>query len=181
MNKLNDVLDFWFSDDVRAKWWLKSDAFDAEITAKFSALHSEILSNDISTYLLSACDALAAIIVLDQFSRNMFRDTPMSFASDALCLNMAKQAIDKGFDKELSDEQVALMYMPFMHSENLVDHEIALKLFASREALQYNLNFEKQHKVIIDQFGRYPHRNAILGRVSTTEELEFLKQPGSSF
>jgi uncharacterized protein (DUF924 family) len=123
---------------------------------------------------------LAEIIVLDQFSRNMFRDTAMGFAQDGLALVLAQEAVSQGVDQELSLTQRAFLYMPFMHSESLVIHDLAVKFF-SQQGMEGNLDFEFRHKAIIEQFGRYPHRNAVLGRQSTPEELEFLKQPGSAF
>ena len=118
--------------------------------------------------------------MLDQFSRNMFRDSPMSFAQDSLALMLAQEAVFHGMDKTLPIEQRSFLYMPYMHSESLAIHEIAVELF-SQPGLEFNLDFELKHKVIIQNFGRFPHRNAILHRQSTPAELEFLKHPGSSF
>ena len=120
---------------------------------------------------------LAEIIVLDQFSRNNYRDTPMSFASDTLALVLAQEAISVKAEQSLNDNMRSFLYMPFMHSESEVIHTVATSLFKTQD----NYNFELRHKEIIDRFGRYPHRNAILGRVSSSEEIEFLQQPGSSF
>ncbi len=118
--------------------------------------------------------------MLDQFSRNMFRDQPESFASDAQALVLAQEAVSLKADQELNKQQKTFLYMPYMHSESLKVHEQAVKLF-TENAIQENLDFEIRHKVIIERFGRYPHRNAILGRESTQAELEFLQQPGSGF
>lgn len=178
---LQSVIDFWFSLAVKEKWWDKDDEFDAEIKDKFLRLHQKLASEGLSEYLFSAQDALAVVIVLDQFSRNMFRDEPQAFAYDNKALNFAALAIDKGLDKDLNDEQVAFLYMPYMHSENLADHGIAVKLFSSRAGLAENLKFEFAHKEIIERFGRYPHRNKVLDRPSTAKEIEFLKEPNSSF
>jgi len=123
---------------------------------------------------------LAEIIVLDQFSRNLYRDSPRAFAQDALALALAQEAISLKLDQQLSPEQRSFLYMPFMHSESQIIHEFALKLF-QRLGNPENLDFEKKHKIIIERFGRYPHRNQILGRQSSAEELEFLTQPNSSF
>ena len=125
-------------------------------------------------------DALAEIIILDQFSRNIYRDSPRAFAYDTLALVLAQEAIRRKFDDELKVKQRAFLYMPFVHSESAELHEIALFLF-DKPGLEDNFNYEIRHKEIIDRFGRYPHRNEILGRKSTAEELEFLAQPGSSF
>ena len=176
------VIPFWFSDEVKEKWWIKSADFDAEIREKFLPLYEQMKDGIPSECLVSGEAYLTSIIVLDQFSRNMFRDTPKAFATDSLALELAKEACRKGVDADLSDEQVAFLYMPFMHSENEDDQEDAIRLFASRPYLEEkNLSFAHAHKKIIDRFGRYPHRNEILGRESTQEEIEFLKEPNSSF
>ena len=118
--------------------------------------------------------------MLDQFSRNIHRDTAEAFANDALALALAQEAVARGCDRELPPVERAFLYLPWMHSESALIHEEALRLFAA-PGLEKNLDFERRHKAIIDRFGRYPHRNAVLGRASTADELEFLKQPGSSF
>jgi len=130
-----------------------------------------------------ACDPLgrlAEIILIDQFSRNIFRDTPEAFSADAVALVLAQEAIAAGADQQLETKERAFLYMPYMHSESRAIHEQAAQLF-DQPGLEYNLEFEHKHKVIIDRFGRYPHRNAILGRTSTAEELDFLEGPDSSF
>jgi uncharacterized protein (DUF924 family) len=124
---------------------------------------------------------LAVIIVLDQFSRNLHRDRPEAFAQDTLARRLTHEAVAAGADRALLPEQRAFLYMPLMHSESASDHKEATRLFGSDPALADNLKFEKQHKAIIDRFGRYPHRNEILGRESTAEERAFLEQPGSRF
>jgi uncharacterized protein (DUF924 family) len=143
-------------------------------------LHHQASVNELFDWRESAIGSLAEIIVLDQFSRNIYREKPAAFACDALALALAQAAIAKGFDKELTDEQRVFLYMPFMHSESKLIHKEAVKLYKAL-GIQNNLDFEYQHKAIIDRFNRYPHRNKILGRDSTKEELEFLKQPNSGF
>ena len=128
----------------------------------------------------SAEGCLAEIIVLDQFSRNLFRDMPESFAFDALALALAQSAVAAGVDRQMPPEQRAFFYMPYMHSESAAVHDEALRLFSDL-GIESQLGFELRHKAIIDQFGRYPHRNAILRRPSTAAELAFLQQPGSRF
>ena len=123
---------------------------------------------------------MAEIIVLDQFSRNLFRDSPAAFAQDALALALAQETVAQGLDLKLAPEQRSFLYMPYMHSESAKIHQIGLELF-KQLGNPINLEFEQKHKVIIDRFGRYPHRNAVLGRTSTAEELEFLTKPNSSF
>lgn len=174
------VLDFWFAPDTKEKWFAKSDEFDLEIETQFGHTLEQALQCELWTWRESIQGRLAEIIVLDQFSRNIYRDHPASFAQDPLALALAQEAIHLGLDIDLPAEQRIFLYMPFMHSESKIIHIQALKLFEAL-AIPVNLDFEKKHKVIIDRFGRYPHRNEILGRESTPEELEFLKQPNSSF
>ena len=174
------VLDFWFKEIDQQKWWVKDESFDELIRQRFIAVYQSAIRCELSSWRDSAAGRLAEIIVLDQFSRNMFRDTAMAFAQDGLALILAQEAVLQGADQELPLSQKIFLYMPFMHSESLVIHEQAVKLF-SQQGMEYNLDFEFRHRTIIEQFGRYPHRNAILGRQSTPKELEFLKQPGSTF
>lgn len=175
-----EVLHFWFSELEPKQWWIKDEKLDALIKTRFAKIHAEANAGELFSWRTTPLSSLAEIIVLDQFSRNIYRDAPQSFASDSLALALAQFAISKGFDAPLPPEQRGFLYMPFMHSESKIIHEEAVKLF---EALgnESSLEFEHKHKAIIDRFGRYPHRNSILGRNSTPEELEFLQQPGSSF
>lgn len=175
-----DVINFWF-EEIEPKQRFKKDLeFDQLIKDRFGDLHDRANRGLLYTWREHPLDALAEIIVLDQFSRNMYRDTPGAFASDTLALVLAQEAVRRKLDAELNSSQKCFLYMPFMHSESAEIHEIALFLF-DQEGLEDNYNYEVKHKEIIDRFGRYPHRNAILGRESTEEELEFLSQPGSSF
>jgi uncharacterized protein (DUF924 family) len=167
-----DVLKFWFEEIQPTQRWKKDPAFDLLIFDRFSAVHASANRGELYTWRTTAQGRLAEIIVLDQFSRNMFRDKPESFASDALALVLAQEAIAIGADAELSSEQCAFLYMPYMHSESLIIHELAVPLFEKAGSLE----FELKHKHIIEQFGRYPHRNAILRRESTEAELEFMKK-----
>lgn len=175
-----DILDFWFNQLTPEQWWAKDDQLDAEISQRFSAIHHKAARCELFEWRIAAKGRLAEIIILDQFSRNIFRDTPQAFANDALALALAQEALTVAADKALSSNERAFLYMPFMHSESAEIHQIAVALF-STPGLENNLDFELQHQAIITRFGRYPHRNNILGRESTAEELEFLKQPGSSF
>tara|TARA_B110000483_G_C18088329_1_gene500938 strand:- start:557 stop:1096 length:540 start_codon:yes stop_codon:yes gene_type:complete len=175
-----DVIQFWFEDIEPKQRFIKDLEFDELLRAKFGETHHLATQGLLYAWREHALDALAEIIVLDQFSRNMFRDTPKAFETDTLALVLAQEAIRKKFDKELDNSRRAFLYMPFMHSESKEIHDIALFLF-DQPGLEDNFNFEVKHKNIIDRFGRYPHRNEILGRESTAEELEFLSQPGSSF
>lgn len=174
------ILDFWFKEVDPKQWWAKDTAFDQLIKQRFSKVYEQATRGELFGWRTSAEGRLAEIIVLDQFSRNMFRDSPESFAQDTLALVLAQEAISSGADKLIPIEQRSFLYMPFMHSESLIIHEQAVKLFG-QPGLEYNLDFELKHKVIIEKFGRYPHRNEILKRSSTEAELEFLRQPDSSF
>ncbi|ANF83033.1 hypothetical protein A3K93_13115 [Acinetobacter sp. NCu2D-2] len=175
-----DILKFWFSTETEPHWFAKSIEFDQKLTSQFGQVLAQAAQAELWSWRKSAEGRLAEIIVLDQFSRNIYRDTAQAFAQDGLALALAQEAISLKLDQQLSPEQRSFLYMPFMHSESKLIHEFALKLF-QRLGNETNLEFEKKHKVIIDRFGRYPHRNAILGRESTPDEIEFLKQPNSSF
>lgn len=174
------VIDFWFNELEAKQWFQKDTQLDALITTRFSAIHRQAAAGELFAWREHALGSLAEIIVLDQFSRNIFRQQPESFAYDSLALVLAQFAISKGMDKALSQTQRSFLYMPFMHSESKLIHNEAVRLFTSLDNAT-NLEFENQHKAIIDRFGRYPHRNAILGRASTNEEITFLQQPNSGF
>ena len=176
----DDVLSFWFDEIEPSKWWVKDADFDSLIADKFLALHAQANRCELFEWRKTARGRLAEIIVLDQFSRNIFRDSAKAFLSDSLALALSQEAISLGKHNELNEIERSFIYMPYMHSESSAIHEVAMVLF-SREAAATNLEFERRHKAIIDKFGRYPHRNPILGRQSTAEELMFLEQPGSSF
>ncbi|MDE3023671.1 MAG: DUF924 domain-containing protein [Pseudomonadota bacterium] len=178
--KPEDVLSFWFDEVTPGQWWAKSEDFDRCIETRFGELFCSATRCELYKWRESVKGRLAEIIVLDQFSRNIHRDSPESFTHDPLALALAQMAVADKIDQELDPAHRAFLYMPYMHSESSRIHEVALILF-SLPGLESNLDFELRHKEIIDRFGRYPHRNAILGRVSTTEETEFLKMSGSSF
>jgi uncharacterized protein (DUF924 family) len=180
MMTANEILNFWFQEINPKLWFTKDPAFDEQVRARFLTLHAQ--ANRCETFLWRKTPEgrLAEILVLDQFPRNMFRDQPAAFASDSLALALSQEAVAQGCDRQMTLQQKIFLYMPHMHSESSLVHEQAVKLF-TQPGLESNLDFEMRHKKIIDRFGRFPHRNAILGRVSTAEELEFLKQPGSGF
>ena len=175
-----DILSFWFAPETQPNWFAKSDQFDQSLKEKFGDILEQVSRAELWSWRKNADGRLAEILVLDQFSRNIFRDTPRAFAQDSLALALAQEAISQDLDKQLSPDQRSFLYMPFMHSESKLIHEFALKLF-QRLGNPENLEYEIKHKIIIDRFGRYPHRNQILGRESTEEELSFLTQPDSSF
>jgi uncharacterized protein (DUF924 family) len=174
------VIDFWFEALTPAQWFKKDAELDRTISKRFGALHAQAARCECYAWRQTAQGRLAEIIVLDQFSRNIHRDDARAFATDALALALAQEAVGAGSDAELTSVQRAFLYMPYMHSESVAIHELAMQLF-DQPGLENNYDFEVRHKAIIDRFGRYPHRNAFLGRASTDEELAFLKEPGSSF
>ena len=176
----NEIIQFWFDEIEPKQWWVKDEAFDAMILDRFLSTHQQAMQGDLYTWRTTPLGRLAEIIVLDQFSRNMFRGQAESFASDALALCLAQTAVACDAQKSLKGKQISFLYMPFMHSESKSIHQVAERLFSEPEVIG-NKDFELKHKAIIDKFGRYPHRNEILGRTSTEQELSFLKQPHSSF
>ena len=176
----NDILLFWFEEIEPANWWIKDFQFDGMITKRFTDVHRAATCCELFPWRITPEGRLAEIIILDQFSRNMFRDTALSFAADPLALALAQEAISVGADIKLNQSQRSFLYMPFMHSESLVVHDVAVKLY-TKNGSQNSLDFELKHRGIIQKFGRYPHRNSILGRTSTQSELEFLTQANSSF
>lgn len=175
-----DILHFWFNELTPVQWWKSDEKVDADIKRRFSDIHAKAARCELFDWRMAAKGRLAEIIILDQFSRNIFRNDAQSFANDSLALALAQEALAVGADKALSPVERSFLYLPFMHSESAEIHQVAVILYTEL-GIAENLDFEFKHKEIIDRFGRYPHRNKILGRESTPEEIEFLKQPGSSF
>ena len=176
----NDVIQFWFEDIDHQLWWEKNSDFDQLIRDRFLTLHQQAASGELFQWRESALGCLAEIIILDQFSRNMFRDTAQSFSYDGQALVLAQTAIARGIDKQLTSPQRSFLYLPFMHSESLIIHQQAEVLYKAH-GVAANLEFELKHKRIIEQFSRYPHRNIILNRHSTEQEIAFLTQQNSHF
>ena len=175
-----EVLKFWFDDIDRSKWWVKDADFDNRIRSLFTPIHTAAKCGELFEWRATAKGRLAEIIVLDQFSRNMFRDSPLAFACDSIALVLAQEAISANADSQLDSSERMFLYLPFMHSESLKIHEFAVELYKNN-GLTDALESEIQHKAIIEKFGRYPHRNKVLGRTSTPAEVKFLQQPNSSF
>lgn len=175
-----DIISFWFSEITPKDWFKKSDTFDQLIYQRFSTVYEAAIQNELYQWRETAEGCLAEIIVLDQFSRNMFRDSPKAFEFDSLAVSLTQSAIIRELDHQLAVDKRKFLYMPLMHSESLLVHEQALQMF-SQQGLEDNYDYEVRHRDIIKQFGRYPHRNKILGRKSTKQEEAFLTQPGSSF
>ncbi|WP_148873945.1 DUF924 family protein [Serratia marcescens] len=174
------VIDFWFDEIEPVMWFKKDDDFDRLLHRRFGEIWRAAATGELAHWRDTVEGRLAEVIVLDQFSRNLFRGTPQSFACDGMALILAQEAIRSGECERLSREQRGFLYLPFMHSESPLIHQQALVLYTELNNGD-QLEFELRHKAIIDRFGRYPHRNAILGRISTPEEEAFLQQPGSGF
>ena len=174
------ILRFWFEELTPSQWWVKDEQLDRLIAERFSDIHIKATQSELYGWRKTAEGRLAEIIVLDQFSRNIYRDTPQSFSNDPLALSLSQEAVRIGADKNAPAFKRPFFYLPYMHSESKAIHEIAVDLYTSLGD-EDNLAFELKHKSIIDRFGRYPHRNNILGRTSSKEELAFLTEPSSSF
>ena len=198
-SRIDDVLDFWFGpldadgcadSEHSARWWKKDPDMDEEIRRRFGELHGAIRAGELDDWLADPRGRLAQVIVLDQFSLKMFRGTPASFASDPRALQLALEGLDRGDDRALPRDQRFFLYMPLMHSEELAMQDRMVGLFeallaeappALREKTAGFVKYAGMHRDIIRRFGRFPHRNAILDRASTPEEVAFLEQPGSGF
>ncbi len=180
------MLDFWFGAPIsrergrpRKQWFQKSEPFDAEIRRRFLATWERAARGEFARWQATPLATLALVVTLDQFPRNMFRGTARAFASDSLALAAARETIAREFDRLLSPVERSFVYLPFAHAEDLAAQRRSLVLFHASD--RENVESARRHYEIIARFGRFPHRNAVLGRESTTEEIEFLKQPGSSF
>lgn len=175
-----DVLSFWFQE-IEPKFWFASDKdFDELIRQRFLEAMQQAAVGELYAWRATAAGRLAEIIVLDQFSRNVYRNTPQAFALDPLALVLSQEAVASGALNSLNPTQRGFLLLPYMHSESRQIHVAAEALF-KEFAPSGSYDYELRHKAIIDRFGRYPHRNDVLGRTSTPEELEFLMQPGSRF
>ena len=175
-----DILHFWFDELTEKQHFVKDAALDEMIRTRFGATLEAATQCELFAWRATPTGRLAEIIVLDQFSRNVYRDTPRAFAQDALALALAQELVASGQDQLLSTAERRFAYMPYMHSESALIHAQAVQLF-TQPGLEDGLSFELRHQVIIDRFGRFPHRNTLLGRASTAEETAFLSEPGSSF
>ena len=183
----DEILAFWFGEkphQPRDAWFRKDDAFDREIRERFAAVLAAGIAGAFGEWCTSAAGSLARVVLLDQLPRNAFRGTPEQFAGDPGALATAIDAIDRGFDRALDAHERSFLYMPFEHSERLDVQDRAVALFTALAAdtgVDGQLVWAEKHRDIIRRFGRFPHRNAVLGRTSTPEELQFLDQPGSRF
>lgn len=175
-----DVLAFWFGELDRDTWFRSTPAMDEMITRRFAATHLALARAIDGAWLASPENRLAAIIVLDQFSRNIYRATPLAFATDGLALGLARLSIAAGADMAVTAEKRLFFYLPFEHSEDLADQDLSVALFKALGDPDY-IDFAERHRQVIARFGRFPHRNAYLGRTSTPEELDYLALPGAGF
>ena len=175
-----DILRFWFEALEPKQWWSKDAALDALIAERYAPLLASASRCELYGWRATPRGRLAEVIVLDQFPRQIHRDTPQAFACDPLALALAQEAVARGDDAALTPIERVFLYLPYMHSESAAIHAVGEPLMRER-APQHTHEFELKHKVIVDRFGRYPHRNAILGRASTPEEEVFLTLPGSGF
>ena len=193
------MLSFWFGAldahgradaQHQARWWSKDAEFDAQVRGRFEPLHRAAVGGELQAWLDAPRSRLAYIVVLDQFSRNMYRDTARMFAADAQALAATQEGVAREHDRRLALHERVMFYMPLMHSEQLADQERCLALFSAlssessdigRALMLSHIGFAERHRDIVRKFGRFPHRNALLGRASMPEELEFLAGPGSSF
>ena len=180
MSDIADVLTFWYEECAPKDWFQKDEAFDTALRDRFGALHERAGAGACDNWTDTADGALALILVLDQFSRNLYRDDPRAFAQDDKALAIARAAIAAGFDQQHPHERRVFFYIPFEHSERLEDQEEGIA-HCERHGDQETLKYAIAHRDIIQRFGRFPHRNACLGRISTAEEVAFLQTPGSSF
>ena len=180
MTKKEEILNFWFKECKPELWFKKNEDFDQIIENRFSSVIEDAIAGKLGSWGESESGCLALIILLDQFTRNVFRDTPRAFAVDERALALSQLCCNKDYLTNPEIQRRQFMLMPMKHSENLAVQDAALPLF-KKYALRKDYDYAEKHRDIIVRFGRFPHRNVILGRKSTNEELEFLKQPGSSF
>jgi len=173
---IHEVLDYWFSSRISKRWFASTPALDDEIRARYEALWRRAAAGELDDWAATPEGALALAIVLDQLPLNMYRGKPAAFASEQKAVALARQAVARGDDQRLPRDRVLFLYMPLMHSENLTDQDESVALF-QRAGLADNLRFAEHHRGLIRRFGRFPHRNAILGRDSTPEEIAYLASP----
>lgn len=180
MMKYQDVIRFWFEELTPNQWYETDVNLDLKMAERFTTLHSSAVAGEFSSWRNEPMGRLAEVLVIDQFSRNIYRGNPKSFIYDPMALVLAQEAIRGEHHKHLAPKYKQFLYMPYMHSESNTIHNSGMLLF-SEVGLEESFDFELKHKSIIERFGRYPYRNEILGRISTPEEVEFLKQAGPMF
>ena len=167
----SDIIDYWFSEKSKQFWFSSTPSIDKEITSRYETVWEKAASGGLSSWGETADGSVALIIILDQFPLNMFRGKAKGFKTESMAVEVALNAIDNGFDEEMDNEKLLFLFMPLMHSENLDHQNLQVYLF---EKYNFNLEFSKHHRDLVKKFGRFPHRNEILGRMSTMEELDYL-------
>ena len=168
-----DILVFWFSEKVKPLWFNSTPEFDTQLKERYADIYHAALNGQLSEWQQTADGCVALVVILDQFPLNMYRGLPESFAGEARARDIVREAVSKGFDQQIPDEQKAFLYMPLMHSENIADQDLSVQLYEAA-GLTENLRFANHHRDIVRRFGRFPHRNKILGRTSTQAELDYL-------
>ena len=167
----SDVLDYWFSEKSKQFWFASTPQIDNEIKVRFESVWEKAVEGEYSHWRETADGSVALIVILDQLPLNMFRSDPKGFQTESMAVEVALNAINNGFDEELNDEKLLFLFMPLMHSENIDHQNLQVYLF---DKYNFNLEFSKHHRDLVKKFGRFPHRNEILGRMSTMEELDYL-------
>lgn len=175
------ILDYWFGETVKPNWYASSQDFDRQVRDALLEPHERAAVGELDHWMGESGGCLALCILLDQVPRNVFRGTPRAFAIDKRARAVARHAVREGFDLQRSPEERVFLYLPFEHHEDLESQRLSVRLFRERVGMAESIDYAERHLAIIERFGRFPHRNAVLGRRSTPEEVEFLKQPGSSF
>lgn len=172
-HRISQVLSFWYGDEMKKQWFASTPALDSAIKQSYESLWNEATNHQLDSWMDTADGCLALCIILDQFPLNMFRGRAAAFKTEQQAVAITKHAIAQGYDEQIDDSRVSFLYMPLMHSENLSDQDLSVKCFKQR-ALESNVRFAEHHREIIADFGRFPHRNAILGRENTAEEIKYL-------
>ena len=182
MKNISDVLNFWFSERVKEKWWDKDADFDDEIRDAFEETHKAAKAGELDGWAETPDGALALVIALEQFPRNMYRDDPKAFAADPKAREVARLALAREFDLQIEDlDRRSFLYLPFEHSEDMADQHLSVKLYRERIGVERKIEFADAHFEVIKQFGRFPHRNKCLGRPNTPEEEKYLEDPDAGF
>ncbi len=178
---IDEIVEYWFSEAVKPYWFASSPSFDRQVRDTLLEPHERAAAGGLDHWMDDVDGCLALCILLDQVPRNVFRGTPRAFATDGKARAVARHAVQHGFDLECGPEERSFLYLPFEHHEDLSSQRLSVQLFRERVGVSDSIDWAERHLAVVERFGRFPHRNAILGRESTPEELEFLKQPGSAF
>jgi uncharacterized protein (DUF924 family) len=178
MNDCQELLDYWYAPAMRPRWFNSTPEIDRDIRERFEGLWQRAAAGELDGWIDQAASALALIIVLDQLPLNMYRGTAQAFATEAKGIAMAKLAIERGHDRRIDQDRLQFMYLPLMHSESLADQDLCVRLF-QQAGMSDNLRYAEHHRDIVRRFGRFPHRNALLGRPSRPEEVAYLAGPGA--